>query len=185
MGDTQPPTLDYESTTRKPWTLADLRHGWPALLLLAFVLLMNGLSAWRQHAQDRTRQAAQLAQEKRVAALQLAEKQYNARVAPLLQADPRFYYVSKVGEAGYITNSIAPTGVVGSAADREALRAVLQNASPPMPLNMQFVLVSPSAGAATRASRAGDVRSWHAGDPPLRELKALDEFQKRVAPPLE
>jgi hypothetical protein len=185
MGDAQPPpTLDYETTKRNPWTLADLRHGWPALVLLAFILMLEGGKAWKQSIDQKRIEAAQLAQAQRRAALQLAEKQYNTRVGPLLQADPRFHWVFKVGEAGYITNSIAPTGVVDSATDREALRVILQGASPPMPLNMQFVTVSPSVGAATRASL--ELTRLQARREREQALEAAErEYNERVAPLLQ
>jgi hypothetical protein len=71
------------------------------------------------------------------------EREFNARVAPLLKANPRFAWVFVGGEAGYIRGYISPSGVVQSQADLAALQALLQGAQPPMPLDLQFVKIFP------------------------------------------
>ena len=95
-----------------------------------------------------------LADAKHNRAMQLSEREYNARVEPFLKGDPRFVWVFKGGEAGYITNTISPVGVVEAPADLAALRAVLESANPPMPLDLQYITVK-SPAATTRPARAG------------------------------
>jgi hypothetical protein len=136
VGEALPPTLNYEERRGKRWTLADLRRLWPVILAFLPVFGWQGYTWWYQHT------------------MQSAERQYNARVAPLLKADPRFGWVFKGGEAGYITKSITPTGTVESPADKEALRVLLQGANPPMPLDMQFVTAMRTDVAATQAATA-------------------------------
>lgn len=130
------PRLDYERK-RKPWSLADVwrQYRWTILTFLPVFLWLGYQDLSRRYYQK-------------------AEREFNARVAPLLAGDPRFTWVFVGGESGFIRRRISPSGVVECPADREALRVILQGAKPPMPLDLQFITARYSNEAATQAAAA-------------------------------
>ena len=70
----------------------------------------------------------------------------------MLKRERRFRWIFMGGDVGYIMNSITPVGNVDTPADLAALRAILESADPPMPLDLQYVSVR-SPDAASRPAR--------------------------------
>jgi hypothetical protein len=97
------------------------------------------------------------ARREREEALEVAERAYNERVAPLLKREPRFRKVLVHSTTGWLMNRVQPFGFVETEADRVDLRKLLEKADPPMPLSFEYVFVTPerfsNTPAGTRPAR--------------------------------
>ncbi len=178
MGDANPPTLEYERKPEPLWSAVNLRRAWPALLVLVVVLAQQGYRSWRDHVERKRREAVQRALD-----------QYVARAMPLLLGDARFRGVTVNSAFGLDTGTIVPSGIVDTDADREALRVIMQGASPPLPLNMQNVLVLRSTASASNQA-AATWSDWTGPERARQEREwaleaAAREFDRRVPAMLE
>ena len=139
------PTLNYESREKR-WQFKMSRR--QVLVLVGIFTLQLAYSAY---------------QSVRGWWLRRAERAYNTRVVPLVKSDPRFDWVYVGGEASYIRGYISPSGVVQSQNDLAALRTILQGAQPPMPLDLKFIMVSPSTPLPRATSGPSTMNSGSGG----------------------